>query len=178
MGVPKSNSIDKYITYPLIRRGLFIFKNIHPIYITLLCIMTKFFSLSLLNNFKPNKTIPLAILLTTERILDCFDGEVARYYNKCTTFGHYLDKYSDLYFRLFMIYYNISYLSNTLLQWNIYAYILFILVISLPSMYVIDYINGKLKTNLVCDPNGIAIVVEDNATLICFFLPYLLYKTI
>ena len=54
MGTPKSESIDKYITYPLMQKILMYFKNIHPIYITSLCIITKIYSIYLLNYFTVN----------------------------------------------------------------------------------------------------------------------------
>lgn len=174
MGVPQIKSIDKYLTYPLIKKYLLNnFVNIHPINITLYCIIVKILSLYILDN---KNVILLGILLLIERILDCLDGEVARKYNKCSELGHYMDKYSDVLFRIGMIYYGIVYLLN-LISWNIYAYILWLNIIILPSCYLYDYINGYLKNNLICNTKGIAIIVEDNATLLCFLLPYLLYKS-
>lgn len=175
MGTPKSESIDKYITYPLMQKILIFFKNIHPIYITSLCIITKIYSIYLLNYFTVNTFYLLTFFLFLERGLDCLDGEVARHYNKCTKIGHYMDKYSDLFFRIGMIYTCLNHIL-TAHVWSIYTYIFSSLLVSLPGVYVIDYFRGMLSNDLVCDSRGIAIIVEDNATIICFLLPYLLLK--
>ena len=99
MGRPLIKSYDSLITYPIIRSIVDNFKDIHPIYITIANIFIKILSLIYLNNFN---IIPLFITLILERFLDCLDGEVARKFNKCTNLGHYMDKYSDVIYRLFM----------------------------------------------------------------------------
>lgn len=172
MGAPEIDSIDKYITYPLIKKYIYLFSNIHPITITLYCIGFKTWSIYLLQTIYPNHYL-LGFTLTLERLLDCLDGEVARHYKKTTQLGHYLDKYSDLVYRIGMCYYCLVILVNTPI-WNIYSYILFILIMLCPSLYLYDYKSGYLSNSLVCNPKGIAILLEDNATIICLLLPILL----
>ncbi len=170
MGRPLTNSFDRYITYPVIYNYIGYFKNIHPVLITFMCIITKYLSMICLANKAP---VWLTIFLTGERILDCLDGEVARYYHKCSSFGHYLDKYSDVVFRLSMTYQTMSiclYANYYSLCW----FILFGCTLLFPGLYVYDYSQGKITSNFENCQDSYSIILEDNATLICFILPVLI----
>ncbi len=52
MGRPQIDSVDKYITYPIVYSFVPYFKDIHPIYITIACIVSKYFSILLFHNIK------------------------------------------------------------------------------------------------------------------------------
>ena len=171
MGKPLTISIDKFITYPLIKYIVPFFKYIHPIIITVFNIYIKYLAIYNLSILNINNIL---IYLTIERLLDCLDGELARTYNKCTKIGHYLDKYSDLLFRASMCFFcwKIAFTYKSL---NIYWYILCIFNIICPLAYFIDYINGKIDHKMVSNSNSYSIYIEDNATIICILLPFILY---
>lgn len=171
MGKPLVRSFDSLITYPLLKYFLPLFKFIHPIYITLLNIYIKFLSIYYLNILNVPK---IFFFFSSERLLDCLDGMVARKYNKCSKIGHYLDKYTDLIFRISLcsICWKIVYLYNT---YNIYWYILVIFNIICPGVYILDYINNNINKNLETGLNTYSIYLEDNATLLCFILPWVVY---
>lgn len=170
MGRPLTKSIDSYFTYPLVYQFVGYFQDIHPIYITLVCISTKVISLELLSL---KYRYFLAITLLAERFLDCLDGEVARYYQKCTKIGHYLDKYSDLVYRVLMTSdcLTICYQAEI---YNVSWYLLLLLSLVCPGVYVYEYLKGKLGTDLIVTKNSYAIIIEDNATLFCLLLPVLI----
>lgn len=171
MGRPLTKSVDMYITYPLVEKIAERCENVSPMSITVLCIVMKILSIY---SIYENEIVKLCIYLIMERILDCLDGEVARLYNKCSVLGHYVDKYSDLLYRIAMIYSILEYIIYRV-NVNIYTYILLYLTILLPSTYILDSITGNLDYKLICKKTGYAIIVEDNATIICILLPYLLY---
>ena len=171
MGVPLISSFDSLITYPCIEHHLFLFKHIHPILITLGNIYFKYrclFDIQYLNYISLGKN------LFMERYLDCLDGLVARKYNKCTTLGHYMDKYSDVVFRVIMSYQciNIAYQYYAL---SYYWFAFVSLLVSCPGAYLLDYYKGHINSNMIVPKYSYSIYIEDNASLLCIFLPYLLY---
>ncbi len=170
MGRPQIDSVDKYITYPIVYSFVPYFKDIHPIYITIACIVSKYFSILLLYSQYP---FLLSFVLLTERGLDCLDGEVARYYNKCTLIGHYLDKYSDVVFRLIMTKICLE-ISLTASYFNISCLLLFLGCLMCPGVYVFDYLKGNIKSDMNTNPMCVSLVLEDNATLLCFIIPILI----
>ena len=171
MGRPQSESIDKYITYPLVYSFVPYFHSVHPIWITLVCIATKYISLLLLSyRYYP---VMLTTFLLLERGLDCLDGEVARYYDKCTTMGHYLDKYSDVIFRLYMVK-ECLWICFIAPYINIWSILLFMNCFICPGVYVYDYLKGNMKSDMITDKKCYSLVLEDNATLICFILPIII----
>jgi len=101
------------------------------------------------------------------------DGEVARYYNKCTVVGHYLDKYSDVFFRLTMVK---SCLEISLLApyFTIWSFLLIIGCLACPGVYVYDYLKGNITSDMIADKSCRSLILEDNATLLCFILPFLI----
>ena len=172
MGRPLIISIDSLITYPIVEKSVFIFENIHPIWITLVGFLFKY--LSILYITTPLNYTYLMVCLLIERYIDCLDGEVARTFKKCTYIGHYLDKISDVIFRMFMIirclgivYYN---------PITIYTMILLSFTFLCPSLYIADWYTGKMDHQLISNKNSYSILLEDNATIICILLPYLLYN--
>ena len=117
-------------------------------------------------------TYLLTLFLTLERVLDCLDGEVARYYHKCTSIGHYLDKYSDLVYRICMCYQTLKiciYAKYYSISWII----LLICSTLFPSLYIYDYSIGKITGDFINSRDSKSILVEDNATIICILLPIL-----
>ena len=169
MGRPLTNSIDRFITYPILYHNIGHFKNIHPISITMACIFAKYISILFLAS---RYTYLLAVSLTFERVLDCLDGEVARYYHKCSKVGHYLDKYSDLLYRICMCYqtFKICIYAN---YYSISWILLLICSTLFPSLYIYDYSRGNISGDFINTNNSKSIILEDNATLICIMLPIL-----
>ena len=167
MGKPLIISFDSLITYPFLQFFIIFFKNIHPIYITLFNCYIKYLSIYYLNNLDVTKFFVFFLL---ERLLDCLDGMVARKYNKCSKLGHYLDKYSDLIFRisLCIVCWKIVYEHR---DYSVYWYILVILNIICPGVYILDYINSNIDKNLETGINTFSIYIEDNATIL--FLTYI-----
>ena len=172
MGSPKIKSFDSIVMYPMLRHILYLFKNIHPNWITLICIIFKCLAIQALDNLHLFK---LSIFMLIERVLDCLDGEVARRFKKTSRLGNYLDKYSDVIYRIFMIYYCSKYII-TLFSFNIYWVVLLVLTFLCPLVYILDWKNGLLDSQLECRGDGVAIYLEDNSTLLCFILPYILSK--
>ena len=171
MGRPLITSFDSIITYPIVTKIVPYFRYIEPTIITIYCIFTKYITIYLLGN---NATLLLFVFILLERILDCLDGEVARIYNKCSKFGHYLDKYSDVIYRIYMLYYCVK-MCLMYYSCNIPYLILISLTIICPLCYIIDYQNGVLTSDLISNRNGYSIYVEDNATIVCFILPLIVY---
>ena len=71
-------------------------QHIHPNWITLLNVLVKWFAFIAIVEWSP---WGLLFWGTLERFLDCLDGRVARRFNKSSTFGHWMDKSTDLVFR-------------------------------------------------------------------------------
>lgn len=174
MGSALTPSIDMYATYPLVRRASRHLSLVHPNYITALCIFFKYCSIYTLQQLQLE---PLVILMLIERFLDCLDGEVARRYQKCSRIGHCLDKYSDVAFRLAMIYYCLYY-SVVLFQLSVYWFLLVGLTLWCPFIYILDYRRGALGSDLECSSQCWAVYIEDNAVAFCFILPWLLYRLV
>jgi phosphatidylglycerophosphate synthase len=144
-------------------------KSIHPNCITLFNIIVKYYTY--MQVIAWNYT-GLLWLGTLERFLDCLDGRVARRFNKCSPFGHALDKYSDLIFRFFTAYRLICMAIPLFQQDFLSPFLLFIVCASCPAIFIIDSMRGKIQ-NLETQRDSVAIVVEDNATLLCLILPIL-----
>lgn len=174
MGKAITPSIDMYVTYPLVRRASRHLARVHPNYITALCIFFKYCSIYALSEFQLT-SIPVFMLI--ERYLDCLDGEVARRYQKCSQLGHCLDKYSDVAFRVAMMYYCLYY-GVVLFQLSVYWFLLIGLTLWCPFIYVLDYRRGVFGSELECSQEGWAVYIEDNAVAFCFILPWLLYRLV
>lgn len=172
MGRPKITSIDSLVVYPLVEQTVQYYQLIHPNWITMVCIVTKYQALLSLQSLA---LWQLMFWMLTERYLDCLDGEVARYYNKTSQLGNYLDKYSDVLYRLCMVKHCL-YHSYSLFVLNTTWFAFVGLTLLCPLLYVIDYRRGLLSKNMECSGRGIAIYLEDNATLLCFVLPWFLWK--
>ena len=154
-----------YVVLPTVKY----FKNVHPNYITIFNLIIKYYSFAAAMSWNWQRLLWLG---TLERYLDCLDGSVARKFEKCSTVGHCLDKYSDLIFRFGTA---VGIIQNTLplLQEDIFAPLLLLLVVfSCPAVFIYDAFRGKID-NLNTSADSIAIIIEDNATLLCLILPLL-----
>ena len=172
MGQPLIISFDSLFTYPILSYFLPLFYLVHPIYITLFNFYIKYLSIYHLWYLNSNEIL---LFFTLERVLDCLDGMVARKYNKCSKLGHYLDKYSDLTFRISLCYVCWS-ISIEYFRFNNYWFILVFFNLICPGVYVIDYINNNIDKNLETGLNTYSIYIEDNATILCFLLPWVVAK--
>ena len=86
-------SLDQYIVYPLVDKFSYEFMN--PNVITTLNIIPSLICLY----FLATKNYTLFLLFLIMRtIFDCFDGHVARKFNKTSKFGRYYDAILDLVF--------------------------------------------------------------------------------
>lgn len=165
-------SFDYQLFYPYCVDPFVVYcRNIHPNYITLFNFIVKYYAYlcAITWNWQG-----LLVLGTAERFLDCLDGRVARKFNKCSPLGHALDKYSDLIFRFFTAYRLIQ-LTIPLFAQDFLAPFLLIAVCGLcPAVFIFDAARGRI-INLETQVDSLAIVVEDNATLLCLILPLLQY---
>ena len=170
MGRPKITSFDSLITYPFVKKTVPYFTTVHPNWITLVCIYIKYVSIVALSELQLDL---LAAYMILERYLDCLDGEVARTYHKTSQIGNYLDKYSDLVYRIYMILYCVYY-SSILMTPSVYWILLSSLTLICPLLYLLDWKNGLFDSSMDCSGHGVAIYLEDNASLLCFLLPWTL----
>ena len=173
MSPPKTASIDKYITYPMINHLVPYLSWLHPTVITLIGIGSKVKALTLL---KVPLTHPylLCFWMVVERLLDCLDGAVARYYQKNSRSGHYLDKYSDLIYRLGMIALLIMVLTSRP-TYSITWVTILILLVGMPLVYLFDYNRYGFNPKMETLEHGWSIFLEDNAMVVSVIVPLLLY---
>jgi phosphatidylglycerophosphate synthase len=166
MGPPLITSIDKTFFYPcVVSPTAVVFRYTHPITITSINVVVKM--MCLLQMYLHASLPSMMMLQTCERYLDCLDGEIARRYDKCTWIGHLMDKTSDFVYRVLM--------SALLLQqsqcdasWYAFVWVCVLLFI---GVYIYDTIRGTV-VNGHATLTSYAIVLEDNATLLCVIIPY------
>ena len=165
-------SFDYIIFYPwCVDPFVRFFRGVHPNYITLFNLIIKYYAYMAVIRWD---WYGLLWLGTFERFLDCLDGRVARKFDKCSPLGHALDKYSDLIFRFFTAYRLIC-MTLPLFQQDFLApFLLLMVCAACPLVFVFDAARGRI-VNLETQVDSLAIVVEDNATLLCLLLPALQY---
>lgn len=176
MGRPLvANSFDAWVTYPLVYK-LTPYVDVHPNYVTLLCIVFKVLCLAQSWAFPDGfDAFWFGVWMTMERLTDCLDGEIARYYKRQSKVGHYMDKVSDVCFR----YSGVAILCYRLapILPNPWALLTLLLCLSLPGVYVYEaFVTKRIKEDMNTPADSWAIYVEDNATLLCVALPWLLAK--
>lgn len=171
MGRPLVNGADLYIAYPITDKLVGFCANIHPNIITGMCILFKIITVKLMYT---NYYFSMFITRFIERILDCLDGEVARTYDKRTTFGHLLDKYSDLVFGIITIYSGINMAVSSFKSYFKLAVFL-LCCLGMPYVYVHDVICGRFPENLSPTKEMYAIYVEDNSVMLSVIVPLLLF---
>ena len=171
MGRPLVIGTDTLIAYPLVDYILVYFGNIHPNYITILGMIFKFLSIYFMYS---KYYFLMFIFRLIERISDCLDGEVARVYNKRSYFGHLLDKLSDMICNIATIYcglvigYN-NCKNHQLLLFHVLLYL------SVPVIYLIDIISGRIPKNMSVTKDMYFIYIEDNSILLSLLIPLELY---
>lgn len=80
------------------------FKNVHPNYITIFGIACNFILLNLL--YHCDNILVFSSVLCLRYLSDIFDGSVARYFNKGSVLGGYLDSLCDIMLiSIFLVYY-------------------------------------------------------------------------
>ena len=174
MGRPQSVSFDSVCMYPALGYLVPYLSWVHPNWIPMACIGCNLPSLLLL-------TIPLVhpwamfAWLALERILDCLDGEIARVHQKTSQLGHYLDKYSDVLFRIGMVS-QCSRIAMAVSSASCAWWCLVMGTIWCPLVYVLDGIRFGFRSDWECNRDGLAIYVEDNASILCVALPLCLAK--
>jgi len=163
-------SFDYVIFYPLIVDPFVPWcANIHPNMITIFNCLIKYIAYLSAITWNWQRLLWIG---TLERFLDCLDGRVARKYNKCSEFGHALDKYTDLIFR-FGTAIELIRMTFPLFQHDFIApFLLLAVCAACPSVFIFDAFRGRIQ-NLNTQANSISIIVEDNATLLCLILPAL-----
>lgn len=206
-------SVDGYFIPPICNLLVPLCRNIHPNWITLLCMLAKVWVVLAIWD---RILLDVFVASILERILDCLDGEVARHYQKCSKWGHCLDKYSDVLFRfaqtsmalqLAFEANNINTTSiidmagsnygttssnttttssnttttgssNEILDFTFVQYLakfgFFCLGVGLPGCFMLDGYRGFLVNDSAVY-GGIAIYVEENATLLAPTIAILLY---
>jgi len=167
-------SIDGIVTYPSVYL-VTPYIHIHPNCITFLCMVFKVLSLVEIWNLSHFNAWRFGFYLTVERFTDCLDGEVARYHNKCSPVGHYLDKCSDIVFRYsgIVIMFRSAWPFLTTGSWM--AFYILALSCSLCGVYIYEgCITKKIKSDMITPRDSYAIYIEDNiATMLCVALPYM-----
>lgn len=131
-------STDKYINY-YIEKIIYLFKYIHPNYITIIGLFINFINIYFYYNI-----FIFFILFNFLRILcDNLDGMIARKYNKCSLIGGYLDTLSDIIHILI-----ISYLILNDIFHIFYTILLLLLFLFLIILYM-------YKVNALSDHNNL-----------------------
>ena len=168
-------SFDNLIFYPwCIDPFLTYFRHVHPNWITLFNFVVKYYAFLCAISWNWQG---LLVLGTVERWLDCLDGRVARRFNKCSPLGHALDKYSDLIFRFYTAWRMIQ-LAFPLFERDFIApFLLLMVCAACPAVFVFDAARGRI-VNLETQADSLAILIEDNGTLLCLLLPFLQYLCI
>jgi phosphatidylserine synthase len=125
---------DQYIINILIKPHLFLFKNIHPNYISFIGI---FLNYLILNFYYKDYNKLIITLITMVRIYcDSLDGLVARKFNKTSDIGGLLDTIDDMILIIIMSYiFFFKYIQS-------YAYYLSILIGMICTYYL--YSNNSL----------------------------------
>jgi len=172
MGNPLIQSFDSVLFYPhCVVPCATYFRYVHPNFITLFNCVIKWWAFCAILSWSPWR---LLIWGTLERFLDCLDGVVARKFNKQSPVGHWLDKSTDLVYRWASAGAAIT-LSVPLLSQDAWGPgMLIAICLGCPGVYVHDAVRGHIQNGNTA-PTGIAIYLEDNATLLCFVLPALQY---
>jgi len=173
MGRPKLYlSFDSLITYPmLVVPAVPHFSHVHPIEITVVNFVFKFLSLYAMIN---EHFFLLFIFSIVERWLDCLDGEVARVFSKTSRLGHLMDKGSDFLFRWFTAIYLVFTYVHSFPVAPVATSVLILLCVGCPGLYVYDAWHGHIEDGNT-KRTGVSIYLEDNATLLCFVQPLLLW---
>ena len=169
------NSFDAWVTYPVVYR-ITPFADVHPNWITAVCIVFKLLCLAETWDYPEGfDGLRFAAWMTMERLTDCLDGEVARHFSRQSKVGHYLDKVSDVCFRYTGVGILVWRLFPFLWAANAWAFATLLLCLSLPGVYVYEAcVSQRIKGDMNTPADSWAIYVEDNATLLCAALPWLL----
>lgn len=160
-------SFDALVFYPYcVRPFVCLCARVDPCHITAFNVLVKLWVLWCIWQRDANQVFVFNLL---ERWLDCLDGEVARHYNRCSRFGHLLDKTTDVVYRwtmagLFMYMVHVLPVS-LLIYWIVMAVSLYC-----PGVYIVDTLRGTVVDGEATARSS-AIVLEDNATLLCFVVP-------
>ena len=97
MGNPLILSFDSIIFYPYcVVPCAKYFSRVHPNFITAFNCLVKWWAFCAILSWSPWRFL---LWGTLERYLDCLDGVAARKFNKSSTFGHWMDKSTDLVYR-------------------------------------------------------------------------------
>ena len=168
MGNPLIWSFDSEIFYPrCVVPCAKYFKNVHPNWITLLNCLIKWWAFCAILAWSPWRLLLWGAL---ERFLDCLDGVVARKYNKLSVFGHWMDKSTDFVYRWSSAIAAVG-LCVPLLTQDVWAPgALIAMSVGCPGVYIYDGYRGHIDKGNT-SANGMAIYLEDNATLLCVVFP-------
>jgi phosphatidylglycerophosphate synthase len=167
-------SFDARVFYPMvidpfIDRYFNIFVHVHPNYITLFNFLIKYLAYVAAVAFDWKG---LLVWGTMERFLDCLDGRVARRFQKCSDFGHHMDKVGDLVFR-FTTAIQLVRVTLPLFAVDFFSpFLLLFISVLCPSVYIYDAFKGRI-INMETQASALALVIEDNATLLCVIFPLL-----
>lgn len=179
MGLPIVYYSTSTIVYSLLGTIVPHMGSIHPIAITMCCIVFKCLTIITMTcrltetSARSEYISPfLACFAIMETLLDHLDGQVARYHNKCTTLGHHMDKYSDVCYRVAMI------VILSAIAWiDPYTWhnaVALIITWTCASLYLCDICRGRVDHRMEINGRCISKYVEDNSILISFVLPLLL----
>lgn len=169
MGRPLlAGSFDGSFFYPCLVTPVAAVVKIHPNLITLACILCKLVVLRAMVQLQP---LPLLVWGVLERYLDCLDGEVARVHDMKSRLGHYLDKISDMVFKVCQ-----TLIMLRLVLWHgaacpdgaaaALAMMAFVLV-----PWGLDVRDGLIRSDMHTPADGRFIYIEDNGTVFVFILP-------
>ena len=167
MGNPLIWSFDSEIFYPRCVVPCAKYVRIHPNWITLFNCLIKYWAFCAILTWSPWR---LLVWGTLERFLDCLDGVVARKQNKMSTFGHWMDKSTDMVYRWSSAAAAIG-MCVPLLAQDLWAPgSLIAISVLCPGVYIYDGYHGHIDKGNT-SAKGVAIYLEDNATLLCAILP-------
>lgn len=170
MGRPLlTNSFDGAFFYPKVITPLATALDIvHPNWVTFACIGCKV--MVLLNTALLH---PVLVLFwgVLERTLDCLDGEIARIHQKQSALGHWMDKISDLVFKLLQL----AQLLHLLLERSMCspgaAATTLVLIGAVAVPWALDLYDGAIQLDMNTPRDSRFIWIEDNGTLLVFVLP-------
>ena len=168
MGNPLILSFDSIIFYPYcVVPCAKYFSRVHPNFITAFNCLVKWWAFCAILSWSPWRFL---LWGTLERYLDCLDGVVARKFNKSSTFGHWMDKSTDLVYRWSSGIVGVRQAIPLLSQDVVAPGTLIFISIACLMTYVHDALLGHIVGGNT-SARGLAIYVEDNATLLCVILP-------
>jgi len=122
-----------------------LFKYIHPNYITSFGILCNFILLYLLYNC--DNILAIFLILNLRYLSDILDGSVARYFNKGSILGGYLDSLCDIMLiSIFIVYYTTFITTNIVILMGVcYVTILLLIIYFYMKNSLYDHVGLKVN---------------------------------